>query len=127
MKLTKCANCGAHLHGPWCAHCGQKVSSLDPSWHDLLRDGIHEFSHLDGKIIATLKMLFRKPGQLTVERLHGRRARYIGAIRLYLTISAIYFILAAVIPNPNPNAHEDQPLTPESRSASASRPAGMRG
>jgi len=36
---------------------------------------------------------------LTHEFLEGRRARYISPLRLYLTISVIYFLLAAAAPN----------------------------
>ena len=36
-------------------------------------------------------------------RIRGRRARYIGPLRLYLTFSAIFFLLSAVVPNPNPD------------------------
>jgi hypothetical protein len=38
------------------------------------------------------------PGRLTLDTLEGRRARYISPIRLYLTASVIYFLIAAVAP-----------------------------
>jgi hypothetical protein len=90
-----CKNCDAPLSGRYCSQCGQADKSLDPSFHDLLHEGIHEFLHLDGKLVATLKALLFRPGRLTVEHFRGRRARYIGAIRLYLTLSVIFFIIAA--------------------------------
>jgi hypothetical protein len=102
---TRCANCDALLDGPWCSKCGQKWSSLDPTWHDLLHDSVHEFVHLDGKVFRTARKLFLEPGGLTAEFLRGRRARYIGALRLYLTFSAVFFLLTAIVPNPNPD-HE---------------------
>lgn len=100
---TRCANCDALLDGLWCSKCGQKWSSLDPTWHDLLHDSIHEFLHLDGKIFRTARKLFLEPGELTAEFLRGRRARYVGALRLYLTFSVIFFLLTAIVPNPNPD------------------------
>ena len=103
---TTCANCGWVLEGPWCSKCGQKASPLDPTWHDLVHDSLHEFLHLDGKIFRTLRKLFLEPGELTAELLRGRRARYIGALRLYLTFSAMFFLLTAIVPNPNPDGED---------------------
>jgi hypothetical protein len=100
---TRCANCDAVLDGAWCSKCGQKGSSLDPTWYDLLHDSTHEFLHLDGKIFRTARKLFLEPGELTAEFLRGRRARYIGALRLYLTFSVIFFLLTGIVPNPNPD------------------------
>jgi len=106
-SLASCSNCGAILRGPWCSQCGQRASSQDPTWHDLVHDTTHEFLHLDGKIFFTIRRLFFEPGSLTAEHIRGRRARYIGPLRLYLTMSVIFFALAAVIPNPNPNPDSD--------------------
>jgi hypothetical protein len=87
---------------------------LDPTWHDLLHDTLHEFLHVDGKIFRTLRKLFFQPGELTVEHIRGRRARYIGALRLYLTMSLVFFALTALVPNPNPDV-EDR-MSPEAGS-----------
>ena len=109
-SIASCSNCGAILRGPWCCQCGQRASSHDPTWHDLVHDTIHEFLHLDGKIFITIRRLFFEPGSLTAEHIRGRRARYIGPLRLYLTMSVIFFALAAVIPNPDPDADPRQAL-----------------
>jgi hypothetical protein len=60
-----CRNCGAELYGRFCHACGQKAVSADLSVHDLLHEGLHEFAHVDGKIVQTLRLLLFKP-----ERLH---------------------------------------------------------
>ena len=109
---AECPNCNALLEGPWCSKCGQKQSDLDPTWHDLAHDSVHEFLHLDGKIFRTARKLFLEPGELTAEFLRGRRARYIGALRLYLTFSVLFFVLTAVVPNPNPDAEDSDVLRP---------------
>jgi hypothetical protein len=88
-----CLNCDALLQGHFCAHCGQPHHALDPSLHDLLHEATHEFLHLDGKILTTLKDLIFFPGRLSTEFLAGKRARYIGPIRLYLTMSLLFFLL----------------------------------
>jgi len=93
-----CLNCSTRLHGKYCHACGQKAVSANVSVHDFAHEATHEFLHLDGKILQTLKLLVMKPGQLTVEFLEGRRARFISPLRVYLTMSLIFFTLAALVP-----------------------------
>jgi hypothetical protein len=90
-----CRNCGAELYGRFCHACGQKSVSADLSVHDLLHEGLHEFAHVDGKIVQTLRLLLFKPGELTAEFFRGRRSRYITPIRLYLVCSLLFFALSA--------------------------------
>ncbi len=94
-----CANCGATLGGPFCQACGQKASGPDVSLHDFFHEAFHEFLHVDGKIVQTLRMLLTKPGMLTKEFLDGRRVRYISPLRVYLSCSVIFFALAAFVPD----------------------------
>lgn len=93
-----CLNCAAPLQGPYCHACGQKAIHPIANVHDFVHEATHEFLHLDGKILNTVKLLVTKPGQLTREFVEGRRARYISPLRVYLTFSLIFFFLAAVVP-----------------------------
>jgi len=93
-----CLNCDTRLHGKFCHSCGQKATSASVSVHDFAHEATHEFLHLDGKILRTLKLLVTRPGELTVEFLEGRRTRYVSPLRVYLTFSLIFFTLAAVLP-----------------------------
>lgn len=93
-----CLNCGTELQGEYCHVCGQKAASLKVGMHDFAHEAMHELSHVDGKVLLTLKLLITKPGQLTKEFLAGRRARYISPVRLYLTCSLVFFTLAAILP-----------------------------
>jgi len=93
-----CANCGAPLNGPYCQACGQKAASPNVSLHEFFDEAFHEFAHVDGKIVQTLRLLLTRPGRLTREFLDGRRQRYVSPLRLYLTCSLIFFALAAVAP-----------------------------
>ncbi|HMD35600.1 MAG TPA: DUF3667 domain-containing protein, partial [Vicinamibacterales bacterium] len=95
---TTCLNCGAALDGPFCARCGQKAVHPKPTLHELLHDALEEFLHFDGKIVQTLRTLVTRPGQLTVDVVSGRRARYIAPLRLYLTVSVLFFVVAALSP-----------------------------
>lgn len=93
-----CLNCGAALQGTFCHACGQKASSVHLGMHDFVHEATHEFLHLDGKILQTVKLLVVRPGELTREFLAGRRARYISPVRVYLTFSLIFFTLVALLP-----------------------------
>ncbi|HVT38279.1 MAG TPA: DUF3667 domain-containing protein, partial [Gemmatimonadaceae bacterium] len=46
----------------------------------------------DGKVLGTLRELMTRPGQLTVDFLAGRRARWLPPFRLYLIASIAYFV-----------------------------------
>lgn len=95
---TDCRNCGTELQGAYCHACGQRGSSASVGVHDFVHEAAHEFLHVDGKILQTIRLLVWKPGQLTVEFLEGRRARYISPLRVYLTFSLLFFTLAALLP-----------------------------
>src|SRR3954471_8943573 len=94
-----CLNCGAPLAGPFCSECGQRDIPPYPSTRELAVDAISEFSGWDGRLASTIRALVTKPGMLTLEFLEGRRVRYISPLRLYLTASVIYFLLAAGAPS----------------------------
>ena len=98
--MTPCRNCGAEMYGRFCHACGQKAVSTEIRVHDLLHEGMHEFAHVDGKIVQTLRLLLFRPGELTAEFLGGRRSRYITPIRLYLVCSLLFFALSAWTASP---------------------------
>jgi hypothetical protein len=98
LTRQACLNCGATLSGPYCSECGQRDIPPYPGTRELAVDAISEFSGWDGRLANTFIALVRRPGLLTLEFLEGRRARYISPLRVYLTASLIYFLLAAAAP-----------------------------
>ena len=94
-----CLNCSATLTGPFCSHCGQRAIPAYPTVHELASDAFHEVSGWDGRFMHTVRTMFRRPGQLTVDYLEGRRRSHIAPIRLYLVASLIYFLSAAASPD----------------------------
>jgi hypothetical protein len=96
MHRENCGTCGAHLQGPFCHQCGEPATHEgDLGVRHLAHDAVHEFTHLDGKILRTLKALFFAPGKLTAEYWAGRRGLWVRPLRLYLVISALQLLLAA--------------------------------
>lgn len=120
-----CKNCETELSGHYCSSCGQPDKHLDPSLHDLFHELTHEFLHLDGKIVSTLKLLVMRPGRLTAEFLSGRRARYIGPVRLYLTMSLLFFLVLGMSGDKSNSKHEatGKETTEASHSTSPAEPA----
>jgi hypothetical protein len=96
---SRCLNCGEPLAGAFCSACGQRDIPPYPSVRELAGEALSEFSGWDGRLTSTVRALILHPGMLTHEFLEGRRARYISPLRLYLTVSLIYFLLAAAAPN----------------------------
>lgn len=101
---STCLNCGSTLASPFCGECGQRAVPPHPTLRELFGDAFIEFSGWDGKLAETIRTLLRKPGQLTLEFLAGRRAKFISPLRLYLTASLVYFLLAETGP-PNKNVY----------------------
>jgi hypothetical protein len=95
---TVCRNCSTPLGGPFCHACGQKDLPPDPTVREVLGDVLEEVGNVDGKLLLTLRWLFRRPGGLTAETLAGHRARYASPVRLYLICSLIFFALASISP-----------------------------
>jgi len=85
------------MHGAFCAACGQRSVPADPTVAELAGDAWQELSGYDGRVAATFRNLLH-PGRLTLEYLAGHRARYLSPVRLYLTLSLIYFVVAAAAP-----------------------------
>jgi hypothetical protein len=96
MSDVACYNCGTPLTGPFCAVCGQKAQPLDLTLHGFLHELGEETLHVDGRIFASVRELFLKPGFLTREYFVGRRARWVSPLRLYLLFSLLYFGILAL-------------------------------
>ena len=92
-KEKVCLNCGADLQGRFCHKCGQENIEPKESFLHLLSHLIsHEF-HFDSKFLSTAKHLLLTPGFLTKEYMAGRRASYLDPIRMYIFLSAFFFLV----------------------------------
>src|SRR5690349_13328403 len=79
-----CLNCGGPLSQRFCPACGQRAIDPNPTLGEFAHEAAEEFLHWDGKLAATFRLFFTRPGELTREYLAGRRARYLSPLRLYL-------------------------------------------
>ena len=116
IKLRiECLNCGAQVHGKYCSQCGQKVQPTKLPVKDLAGELFETVFNTDNRLFTTLKELFIRPGSITRKYNKGKRQRYISPVRLYLSISVIYFLLVKLIPTDQIfliSFSEDEQLSP---------------
>jgi len=91
-----CANCRKPLLGPYCAVCGQPRQSGHRSVHDLLYAFVKDVVNFDSRILRTARALLFEPGELPKAFREGRTQPYVPAIRLYLFVSLVFFVLLSV-------------------------------
>jgi len=90
-----CLNCGTPATGKFCAECGQESKHHTVALRPLLADLLAEVASWDSKLLRTLVPLVVRPGLLTNEYNAGRRAPYLSPLKLYLTISVLFFLVFA--------------------------------
>jgi len=99
---TQCANCGADLTGPFCAHCGQSARDLHRPLRTLLVDALDEVFNLDARLVRTVRPLLFSPGRVTKEYLAGRRVEHLPPLRTYLITALVFFGLFSAFPPQSP-------------------------
>jgi hypothetical protein len=93
LRAESCRNCTAPMIGSYCAACGQERDTHRRSvWH-LLRTGTDEIGSLDSRSLRTAVALLAQPGELSLAFQEGRQRRYLPALRLYLFVSLIFFLV----------------------------------
>lgn len=91
-KEKDCLNCGTIVQGRYCHICGQQNVEPKETFWELVTHFIYDLTHFDGNFFSTVKHLLFKPGFLPVEYIKGRRAKYLNPIRMYIFISAFFFL-----------------------------------
>ncbi|RZL57690.1 MAG: DUF3667 domain-containing protein [Pedobacter sp.] len=93
-KEHNCLNCGFHVESHYCSSCGQPNLELKESFWGFISHSIAHYFHFDNKFFQTLTPLLTKPGQVTLDYLAGKRARYINPVSMYIFVSIVYFLIA---------------------------------
>lgn len=110
----RCLNCGTMVAGRHCPQCGQSGDVHVLSMREVAGDVTHSLLHLDSRVWRTVRLLVRRPGELTREFIAGRHQQYIPPFRLYLAISILYFALQTLLPD------FDEAPAPEAQTAARS-------
>jgi hypothetical protein len=93
---SRCCNCSAALDGRFCANCGQAADSDLPNAMHFVHQTIETVTHADSRLWRTLRLLWFRPGQLTLEFLEGRRNSFLAPVKLYFVFSVIFFALVSL-------------------------------
>lgn len=90
-----CTNCSAPLAegAKFCHECGQDQRDRIVPIGQLVSDILRDLFAFDTKFFRTLPALMTKPGFLAEEFTQGRRVRYIPAVRMYIFISVVAFLI----------------------------------
>jgi hypothetical protein len=69
-----------------------------------------QYVAVEGKLGRTLRVLITQPGQLTLDYVEGRRQRFVRPLKLYVSISVVFFGLLGLLPDSlsNPFVHVDR-------------------
>src|SRR6185436_5304347 len=87
----------------------------------------HTLLHLDSRVWRTIKLLARKPGELTREFIAGRHQQYLPPFRLYLAISLLFFALQALLPDSEKlNVETPQDVQKKAATSSGAVPGDLR-
>lgn len=105
IPYTHCKNCGTELQGVYCHKCGQYARDLKQSFGNYVMEYLSNTYNLDGRIIQTIWLLFRKPGFLTKEFLQGKINSYVHPLKLNMfLLFVVMAVFAFSITNRNSNA-----------------------
>lgn len=79
----------------FCSRCGEKRRDhADSKLSRMAAEAFAEITDIEhSKLWQTFRLLVFKPGQLTREHWSGRRKRFVGPLRLYLVLGALYLVL----------------------------------
>jgi hypothetical protein len=98
-----CANCGRAVDESFCPRCGQETHDLHRSIGGIVGELLDAFAGWDSKVPMSIGLLLCHPGALTVEFLSGRRVRYLRPLRLYLTMSVLFFLSMGLVRTSRPS------------------------
>jgi hypothetical protein len=103
-----CLNCGAIVQERFCTRCGQENLEPKESLGHLISHFFEDLTHFDGKFFVTVKDLILRPGFLTREYVAGRRVTYLNPIRMYIFISAMFFLALFAESGESHDDHQDE-------------------
>src|SRR6185312_7910290 len=96
QQVHPCPNCTKPMIGAYCAVCGQERDTHRRSVWGLIRLLVIDVVSFDSRILRTGYALVTKPGELALAFREGRTQRYLPALRLYLFVSLIFFLILGV-------------------------------
>lgn len=92
-----CVSCGRATDTPFCPWCGERRP--DARRHTLkafFEETLPALVDFDGRLVRSMRVLFDRPGELTVRYMRGERANWIPPLRVFLVMNVVFFLAAGV-------------------------------
>lgn len=88
-----CKNCQNKFTGKYCNECGEKVyTEHDRTAIHFFEEGFHFLTHFEGKFFTTIKTIFTKPGQVSLDYTYGVRKKYFKLLSLFMLMVVLYLL-----------------------------------
>ncbi|MGF7081106.1 DUF3667 domain-containing protein [Mucilaginibacter sp. UYCu711] len=93
-----CTNCGHNLKENFCPYCGEKrFDKKNLTVKHFTEETFEGFLHLDNKFLSSLKLLFTKPGLLSLDHVEGRQTRHMKPIAFFLVLNLLFFLVMIIV------------------------------
>ena len=91
-----CKNCDTAYSEKYnyCPNCSQKSKLHRLTFHDIVHEGIHYFTHADKGLFQLIRDLFVKRGLVAYEYIEGKRKKYFPPLNFFLIIVAIFVFVS---------------------------------
>lgn len=88
-----CKNCETQYIGNYCPECGQSSENYDKPFRFIIADFAGNIFSFDTRLWSTIRAVLTSPGQMAMDIMNGKRARYVPPFRLYVFVSFFFFLL----------------------------------
>jgi hypothetical protein len=95
--MMNCKNCGAGIAGLYCSHCGQKATPGRITFHHVLHEVVHFFTHAEKGFLFTSWQMLKTPGKAVKNFIEGKRKNYQGPVSYFLIWNGIYILFLYII------------------------------
>ncbi|MFT3794746.1 DUF3667 domain-containing protein [Flavobacterium sp.] len=91
-----CKNCDTSYSERYnyCPNCSQKTQLHRLSFHDIVHEAVHYFTHADKGLLQLIRDLFTKRGLVAYEYVNGRRKKYFPPLNFFLIIAAVFVFVS---------------------------------
>lgn len=87
--MAVCRHCHLEGMGRYCSNCGEIYEPKRITFHSIIHEAVHTFTHADKGILHTLKCLALHPGTMQKEYIEGER-------KIHQKPFALFFICATI-------------------------------
>ncbi|MGH2664635.1 DUF3667 domain-containing protein [Flavobacterium sp.] len=93
-----CRNCETNYAKEYnyCPNCSQKSTLHRLTFHDVLHEGLHYFTHADKGLFQLIRDLAKKSGIVAREYIEGKRKKYFPPLTFFFLIAAVFVFVATV-------------------------------